>query len=211
MLDFASLRQQFPALCVPRNGRLPIFLDGPAGTQVPRRVIDAISSYLIHTNANHGGAFATSRESDRILDDAHQAMADFLNAPAADEIVFGQNMTSLTLHVSRSLGKTWRAGDEILVTRLDHDANVSPWVLAARDAEATVRFIDVHVEDCTLDLESFRGQLSEEQLMQLVAYIKSLRDARGPDANQPQPGGMRDRVPDKTPSAPGPSRQTQRD
>jgi cysteine desulfurase family protein (TIGR01976 family) len=174
MLDVGSLRQQFPALHVPRNGRTPIFLDGPAGTQVPQRVIDAISGYLIHANANHGGAFATSRESDRILDDAHRAMADFLNAPAAEEIVFGQNMTTLTLHLSRSLGKSWRPGDEILVTRLDHDANVSPWVLAARDAGATVRFIDVHTEDCTLDLDSFRAQLNERTKLVAVGLASNV-------------------------------------
>ncbi len=174
MLDIAALRQQFPALHVRRNGRTPIFLDGPAGTQVPQRVIDAISNYLIHANANHGGAFATSRDSDRILDDAHQAMADFLNAPSANEIIFGQNMTTLTLHLSRSLGKTWRAGDEILVTRLDHDANVSPWVLAARDAGATVRFVDVHPEDCTLDLASFRSQLSARTKLVAVGLASNV-------------------------------------
>src|SRR5437763_7633381 len=127
MLDVAALRQQFPALNHVVDGRTPLFLDGPGGTQVPRRVIDAIVHYLAVCNANHGGAFATSRESDAILHDAHQAAADLLNAPSAEEIVFGQNMTSLTFHFSRSLAKTWKTGDEILVTRLDHDANVSPW------------------------------------------------------------------------------------
>jgi cysteine desulfurase family protein (TIGR01976 family) len=174
MLDFAVLRQQFPALHLRRNGRLPIFLDGPAGTQVPQRVIDAIARYLVHNNANHGGAFATSRESDAILDDAHQAMADFLNAPSAQEIVFGQNMTSLTLHLSRSIGTTWRPGDEILVTRLDHDSNVSPWVLAARDAGAKVRFIDVHDDDCTLDLESFHAQLNERTKLIAVGLASNV-------------------------------------
>jgi cysteine desulfurase family protein (TIGR01976 family) len=174
MFDFSSLRQQFPALHVPRNGRTPIFLDGPAGTQVPRRVVDAIAAYLIQTNANHGGAFTTSRESDRILDDAHQAMADFLNAPAADEIVFGQNMTTLTLHLSRSLGKTWKPGDEVVVTRLDHDANVSPWVLAARDAGAMVRFVDVHTEDCTLDLGSLGSQLNARTKLVAVGLASNV-------------------------------------
>src|SRR5579884_3093341 len=161
MLDVKACRRQFPALHGQRNGRTPIFLDGPGGTQVPRRVIDAIVHYLSTCNANHGGVFATSQESDRILAEAHQAVADLLHAPSADEIIFGQNMTTLTLHLSRSLAQTWRPGDEVLVTRLDHDANVSPWVLAARDAGATVRFIDVHPEDCTLDLDSLRRLLDD--------------------------------------------------
>ncbi len=153
-------RDQFPALNQRRAGITPIFLDGPAGTQVPQRVIDAMVYYLTHCNANHGGAFATSIESDGIIADAHGVVADFLNAPSGDEIIFGQNMTSLTFHLSRSIAKILKPGDEVMVTRLDHDANVSPWVLAARDAGATVRWIDIHREDCTLDLDSFRKQLS---------------------------------------------------
>lgn len=159
MIDVPILRRQFPALRLARNGRAPIFLDGPGGTQVPKRVIDAIVYYLSRCNANHGGVFTTSRESDAILDDAHRAAADLLNAPSPDEIVFGQNMTSLTLHLSRAMGRTLRSGDEVIVTRLDHDANVTPWVLMARDAGATVRYIDIHPEDCTLDLEGFRQLL----------------------------------------------------
>ena len=159
MIDPIKLRSQFPALHQ-RDGRTPIFLDGPAGTQVPQRVIDAMVHYLTHCNANHGGVFATSVESDRILDDAHAAIADLLNAPSPSEIIFGNNMTSLTFHLSRSIAKILKPGDEVMVTRLDHDANVSPWTLAARDAGATVRWIDIHREDCTLDLDSFRKQLS---------------------------------------------------
>jgi cysteine desulfurase family protein (TIGR01976 family) len=159
MLDIDALRRQFPALHHRRNGKLPIFLDGPGGTQTPQRVIDAMVGYLTTCNANHGGGFATSVESDAILDSAHRAMADLLNAPSADEIIFGPNMTTLTFHLSRSLARTWRPGDEVLVTRLDHDANVSPWVLAARDAGATVRRVDIHPEDCTLDLDDLRRQL----------------------------------------------------
>ncbi len=162
MKDFTVLRQQFPALHQVREGRTPIFLDGPAGTQVPQRVIDAMVHYLTHCNANHGGAFATSIESDRITDSAHQAIADLLNAPSPNEIIFGNNMTSLTFHLSRSMAKILKPGDEVMVTRLDHDANVSPWTLAARDAGATVRWIDIHREDCTLDLNSFRTRLSDK-------------------------------------------------
>ena len=153
MFDVAALRRQFPALQQSRYGLAPVFLDGPGGTQVPQRVIDAIVHYLCSCNANHGGAFTTSVESDAILRDAHEAAADLLNADP-DEIVFGQNMTSLTFHLSRSIAAgVLRPGTDVLVTRLDHDANVSPWVLAARDAGATVQFVDVRPDDCTLDLE----------------------------------------------------------
>src|ERR1043166_298216 len=162
MFDFASLRDQFPALHQKRDGRTPIFFDGPAGTQVPQRVIDAVVGYYTKCNANHGGSFATSEESDAILDAAHQAMADLLGAPSKDEIIFGQNMTSLTFALSRSIAKVLKPGDEVMVTRLDHDANVTPWVLAARGSGATGRWIDIHPEDCTLDLDSFRKQLSEK-------------------------------------------------
>jgi len=161
MLDVPSLRQQFPALQRKRESVAPVFLDGPGGTQVPQRVIDAIVRYLTECNANHGGLFATSKESDAVLASAHQAVADLIHAPSANEVVFGPNMTTLTLNLSRAIGRTLRAGDEILVTRLDHDANVTPWVLAARDAGATVRFVDIHPEDCTLDLDNFRALLNE--------------------------------------------------
>jgi cysteine desulfurase family protein (TIGR01976 family) len=160
--EVQQIRSQFPALNRQRNGALPVFLDGPGGTQVPTCVIDAIVDYLSRCNANHGGVFATSRESDAIVAEAHQAMADLLNAPSPEEIIFGQNMTSLTMHLSRAISRILRPGDEILVTRLDHDANVTPWVLAARDAGAFVRYVDIHTEDCTLDLEDLQRQLSSK-------------------------------------------------
>src|SRR5579884_1743670 len=162
MLNVNTLRKQFPSLNrVSRAASQPaIFLDGPGGTQVPQRVIDAIVRYLTTCNANHGGVFATSRESDAILQEAHQAAADLLNAPSADEIIFGANMTTVTFHLSRAFGRTLRPGDEVLVTRLAHDANVRPWVLAARDAGATVKFVDLQPEDCTLDLDDLRRQLT---------------------------------------------------
>jgi cysteine desulfurase family protein (TIGR01976 family) len=159
MFDVTHLRQQFPALHRPIDGHVPVFFDGPGGTQVPQRVVDAVVHYLTTCNANHGGAFATSRASDRILHSAYEAMADLLNAPSAQEIVFGLNMTTLTLHLSRAIGRTLRPGDEVLVTRMDHDANVTSWALAARDAGATVRYVDVRPEDCTLDLDDLRRQL----------------------------------------------------
>lgn len=153
-------RRQFPALSRRWNGQPVAYLDGPAGTQVPQQVIDAISHYLAHCNANHGGLFATSRESDALLDEAHRAVADLLGADDPETIVFGPNMTTLTFAFSRALARTWQPGDEVLVTRLDHDANVTPWVRAAEDAGATVRFVELRREDCTLDLDDLRSKLN---------------------------------------------------
>jgi len=153
-------RRQFPALSRRIGNFSAAFLDGPGGTQVPHRVIEAISNYLAHMNANHGGLFATSRESDAMLDRAQLAFAEFLGTDDPQTVVFGQNMTSLTFALSRSLAKTWQPGDEVIVTKLDHDANVSPWVLAARDVGATVRFVPLRPEDGTLDLDAFRELLS---------------------------------------------------
>src|SRR5262245_51049988 len=122
MLDIAFVRRHFPALQQRRDGRTPIFLDGPGGTQVPQGVIDAMVHYLHTCNANHGGLFATSQDSDEILHRAHAAMADLLNAPSPDEIVFGANMTTMTFHLSRAIGRTLKPGDEVMLSRLDHDA-----------------------------------------------------------------------------------------
>jgi len=154
-------RRQFPALSRRVGNRPAAFFDGPGGTQVPQRVIDAVGHYLAHMNANHGGRFATAVESDRLLDEAHRGLADFLGADDAQTIVFGQNMTSLTFALSRALARTWKPGDEIVLTRLDHDANVSPWLLAARDAGATVRLASIRSEDCTLDLDELRHLINE--------------------------------------------------
>jgi cysteine desulfurase family protein (TIGR01976 family) len=162
-------RSQFPALARGTNGRPAVFFDGPAGSQVPRSVIEAITRYLTECNANHGGRFATSRESDALLDAAHQALADFFGAADPATIVLGANMTTLTLALSRALAREWRPGDEILVTRLDHDANVTPWVLAARDAGATVRHVGIRRADCTLDLDDLRAKLSPRTRLVAVA------------------------------------------
>jgi cysteine desulfurase family protein (TIGR01976 family) len=154
-------RRQFPALSRRMGDRLAAFFDGPGGTQVPQRVIDAVSHYLAHTNANHGGQFATAIESDRLLDEAHRGLADFVGSDDPQTIAFGQNMTSLTFALSRALARTWKPNDEIVLTRLDHDANVSPWVLAARDAGATVRYANLKAEDCALDLDELRHLINE--------------------------------------------------
>ncbi|MBS0209731.1 MAG: cysteine desulfurase-like protein [Planctomycetes bacterium] len=155
-----TIRSQFPALARTVNGAPAVFFDGPAGSQVPQRVIDAIAEYLANCNANHAGCFATGIESDALLDEAHRAAAALFGSEDAGTVAFGQNMTSLTFALSRALARTWRAGDEIIVSRLDHDANFTPWILAAQDAGVVVRFIEVRADDCTLDLDSFRRALS---------------------------------------------------
>lgn len=157
----ASLRAQFPALRKKVDKQGAVFFDGPAGTQVPQSVIDAISRYLIHCNANSHGVFATSIESDEVIDAAHQAAADLVGTPDPGTIAFGANMTSLTFALSRALAKTWRKGDEILLTRLEHDANFSPWRLAAEDAGVTVRYVDIDPTNCTLRLDDYSKFLNE--------------------------------------------------
>lgn len=160
MLDLATIRQQFPAMNRPDGSRLPVFLDGPGGTQVPTRVINAVVDALTTCNANLGGVFRTSQRATQMLAEAHRAVADLFNAGSPEEILFGQNMTSLWFHLSRSIAATWKPGDEVLVTRLDHDANIRPWVLAAQNAGATVRWVDIHPEDCALDVADYHRQLS---------------------------------------------------
>jgi cysteine desulfurase family protein (TIGR01976 family) len=167
MLDVQEIRSRFPALNRTVNGKSPVYLDGPGGTQVPRQVIDAMTDYLTRCNCNTGGAFTTSRESDAVLSHAHEAVADLLGALTPDEVVFGQNMTTLTLHFSRSLGRTWKAGDAIVLTRLDHDANVRPWALAAADAGAEVRFVEVR-PDGTLDEDDFARKIAGAKFLALT-------------------------------------------
>lgn len=166
--EVAQVRSQFPALARRFNDNRAVFFDGPAGTQVPQRVIDAVSHYLSHCSANHGGEFATSRESDELIDEAHRAVADLLGADEADCVAFGPNMTTLTFALSRALSQTWRVGDEVVVTRLEHDANFTPWVLAAEDAGATVRYVDIHPEGCTLNLDDFRAKINENTTLVAV-------------------------------------------
>jgi cysteine desulfurase family protein (TIGR01976 family) len=170
-LDLNHIRSQFPSLAQTVNGHPAAFLDGPGGTQVPQRVIDAISGYLSRDNANTGGAYSTSRHTDAMLADARAAMADFLNC-AVDEIVFGQNMTSLTFAMSRAIGRDLGPGDEILVTRLDHDANVSPW-LALEEKGVTIRWAEIHEEDCTLDLADLASKINKKTKLVAVGYASN--------------------------------------
>jgi cysteine desulfurase family protein (TIGR01976 family) len=158
--DVQWCRDQFPALSRQVRGQPAIFFDGPAGSQVPERVVEAVDRYLIHTNANHEGVFETSRESDSLLEEAHRGLAHFLGTGDPETVVFGANMTSLTFALSRSLAKTWGPGDEIVVSRLEHDANVTPWVLAAEDAGATVHHVGFRHRDCTLDVDELAAKLS---------------------------------------------------
>ncbi len=167
-LDISVIRSQFPSL-----NRPVIFFDNPGGTQIAKQSLDRINKYLLETNANHEGVFPTSIASDSVLDDAHRAMADFYNAASPEEIIFGANMTTLTLHISRSISRTWNAGDEIVVTRLDHDANVTPWILAAEDRGCKVNWVDFDVEDGTLKLDDFQKALEHKPRFVAVGYASN--------------------------------------
>jgi cysteine desulfurase family protein (TIGR01976 family) len=168
MLNVETIRSHLPAL---DSGA--IFFDNPGGTQIAQEVLERMQHYLLHTNANHGGAFRTSRESDAVVAEARQAMADFLNAARPEEIIFGQNMTSLTLHMSRSLARLLNPGDELVVTRLDHDANIAPWLLIAEDRGCHVRWVDIHPEDCTLDMEDMQRQITPHTKIVAVGYASN--------------------------------------
>jgi cysteine desulfurase family protein (TIGR01976 family) len=157
-----SCRAQFPGLQRVEKDQTVVFFDGPAGTQVPTCVGEAMTDYLYHRNANHHGHFSTSRESDQVLKEAHQSHADFVGADSGDEIAFGQNMTSLTFAFSRALAQTWNAGDEIIVSSLDHDANITPWTLAAEENGVTVHVVPYNDDDCSLDLEALGKLLTEK-------------------------------------------------
>lgn len=166
--DLSAVRERFPALArTAPDGRPFAFLDAPGGTQVPEAVIEAIAAYLRTSNANLHGAFETSRETDQVVEEARRAGADLLGADLG-EVVFGPNATTLLFHLSRSIAKELRPGDEVVVTRLDHDANVAPWLLAAEEAGARVRWVDLREEDVTLDEGSFEAALGERT--RLVAF-----------------------------------------
>lgn len=169
--DVSWARAQFPALAQTVNGQPAVFFDGPGGTQVPHQVIDAISNYLIHSNANSHGAFVTSQRTDDTIAAAHAAMADLLGCDP-DEVVFGPNMTTLTFAMSRAIGRELGAGDEIVVTRLDHDANVAPWV-ALEERGVVIRYVDIDVEDCTLDMDDLRQQINERTKLVAVGYASN--------------------------------------
>jgi cysteine desulfurase family protein (TIGR01976 family) len=171
-LDVQWVRSQFPSLAQTVNGHPATFLDGPGGTQVPQRVMDAISDYLRRDNANTGGAYGTSRRTDAMIAGARSALADFLHC-GADEVVFGPNMTTLTFAISRALGREWGPGDEIVVTRLDHDANVSPWLAMAEDRGMTVRWAEINEADCTLNLADLASKINAKTKLVAVGYASN--------------------------------------
>ncbi len=171
-LDPQAVRGQFPALSLQVDGRPVVFLDNPAGTQVPQRVIDRTADYWRTMNANHGGAFITSRRSDALIDEVRRAAAAFVNAHSPDEIVFGPNMTTLTFAFSRAIGRELKPGDEILITRLEHDANVSPW-LALHERGVVVRFAEVSVPDCRLDMDDLRSKIGPRTRLVAVTHASN--------------------------------------
>ena len=172
MFNVEEIRRQFPALQEEFSGRAAIFFDNPGGTQVHESVIAAMVDYLRRSNSNTHGLFETSQRTDAVIEAAHQAVADLLGCDG-DEVVFGNNMTSLTFHVSRSLARELEPEDEVVVTRLDHDANVMPWVLAAQEKGARIRWADVDVESGTLDMEDVRRQITPRTKIVAVGYASN--------------------------------------
>jgi cysteine desulfurase family protein (TIGR01976 family) len=173
-LDLTTVRAQFPALAVADDGRPRLYLDNPAGTQTPRVVIDRISAYLSRTNANRGASFSTSIQSDAIIEAAREAMAAFIGASSAAEIVFGPNMTSLTFLMARTLAPRLRPGDEILLTRMDHDGNVTPWKIMAERRGATVKWLDFDPETTRFDLADLDHLIGPRTRIAAVNYASNV-------------------------------------
>ncbi|HEY5903974.1 MAG TPA: cysteine desulfurase-like protein [Anaerolineales bacterium] len=178
-LDLKAIRKQFPSL---GRQQPAVFLDNPGGTQISKPSLDRINRYLLECNANHEGAFETSIRSDEILHEAHAAVADWLNAASPDEIIFGNNMTTLTLHISRSLARNLGKGDEILVTRMDHDANISPWMLIAEDRGCKLTWVDFDVEEGTLKLDDFEKALERKPKIAAFGYASNALGTINPAA-----------------------------
>ncbi|HEY1013209.1 MAG TPA: cysteine desulfurase-like protein [Herpetosiphonaceae bacterium] len=171
-IDLTPFRLHFPALAQAHNGNPLIFFDNPGGTQVPQQVIDHVADYYRRSNANTHGAFVTSARTDAVIAEAHEGLAQLLGGEAA-EIVLGANMTSLTFAVSRSLARDWQQGDEVIVTTLDHDANITPWRMAAAERGATVRQIGVNAEDCTLDWAALEAALGPRTKLLAIGWASN--------------------------------------
>ena len=167
-LDIDFVRSQFPAL--ERDG---IYFDNPGGSQVVRHSLDRIQDYLVNTNSNRGGAFSTSQASDAIIDQSRAAVASFINADRPEEIVFGPNMTSLTLSLSRSITGEFSASDEIIVTRLDHDANISPWLHVAAATGCQLHWIDFDRASGRLSMDQLESALNERTKLVAVGYASN--------------------------------------
>ena len=172
--DLEAIRSQFPALALTDNGTRRIYFDNPAGTQVPTGVAEAVTDCLLTKNANLGAYFTSSLDAGAVVQGAREAMADFLNAPSSDEIIFGQNMTTLTLHLSRSIGRLLRPGDEIILTKMDHDANVWPWAMMARDLGLEVRWLSFNTDTFEFDLEDLDEIISERTRLICVGGASNL-------------------------------------
>src|SRR5215470_5998210 len=170
--DIEWIREQFPSLKLQVNGRLAAFLDGPAGTQVPKQVMDAVQNYFLSSNANTYGGFETSRRNDAVISAARAAMADFFNCDP-NEVVFGQNMTTITFALARAIGRELKPGDEIVVTALDHDGNVAPW-RALEEKGIVIRQVEIREEDCTLDLEDLKRKITAKTKVVAVGYASNM-------------------------------------
>jgi len=172
--DSNTIRAAFPALAITDDGRRRIYLDNPAGTQVPATVVERMSAAMVEANANLGGYFITAEKVGAIMHEAHAAMADLLNAPSADDVIFGQNMTTMTLHLSRSIGRQFSQGDEIILTRMDHDANVTPWVLLARDLGLNIKWLPFNLETFEFELQQLEALISSKTRLICVAGASNL-------------------------------------
>ncbi|MFN0190736.1 MAG: cysteine desulfurase-like protein [Aestuariivirga sp.] len=173
MFDVLAARAQFPALSISDKSKPRVYFDNPAGTQVPKQVIDRTVDALTSKNANLGGYFTTTVAAEALVNEAHQACADFYNAKSASEIVFGQNMTTLTFHMSRCLGQQFKPGDEIVLSRMDHDANVSPWLLLAQDRGLTVRFMDFDASTYEFPDDALTKVLNEKTRLVALGYASN--------------------------------------
>ena len=173
-IDLDAIRGQFPALAVTDNDVPRIYFDNPAGTQVPKSVADRTADCLLYANANYGGYFRTSQLASAIVDEARVAMADFINAPSPAEMMFGQSMTTLTFHLARSLGQRLQAGDEIVLSQMDHDANVQPWVLMARDHDLKVRWLPFNTETYEFELDCLDERLNDRTKLVCVGGASNL-------------------------------------
>jgi cysteine desulfurase family protein (TIGR01976 family) len=171
-MNIEKIRAEFPALARRADERVTIFFDNAAGTQVARHCIDRVNDYFINNNANSGGVFATSRRSDAMIAECRSAVADFIGADDADEVAFGANMTTLTQFFARAFGRDIQPGDEIVTTRLEHEANVSPW-LALAERGAIVRFADINPDDATINLDSLAEQLNDRTRLVAVGYASN--------------------------------------
>ncbi|MCF6438615.1 cysteine desulfurase-like protein [Pseudoalteromonas luteoviolacea] len=172
-MNLMPIRRQFPALMQEVSGVSPIFLDGPGGSQVPQSVLSAMSAYLGYFNSNLGGAFFSSDKTVELMSRARQSVAQLLNAPSSEQIVFGANMTSLTFSFSRAISRQWQAEDEVIVTNADHYSNVSSWRQAAEDKGAKVHALRINESDCTLDLDHYASLLNSNTKLVAVTYASN--------------------------------------